>query len=81
MANKTNCCECKHSGSNSTMNSAHIHCSFFWRAGHNSKSEHPEGVEHGVKNGWYDFPYNYDPIWMKEDCPQFSPKTTHNGSN
>jgi hypothetical protein len=78
MTKKTNCHECNHSGSNANMNSAHIHCSLFWKAGQRAKSEYPEGEEHGIKSGWYDFPYNYDPTWMKEECPYFSPKTTHN---
>jgi hypothetical protein len=23
-------------------------------------------------SGWYMFPFNYDPIWMIDECPQFS---------
>jgi hypothetical protein len=55
-------------GDNDNMNSAHIHCKLFWRAGHSSRSEQPKGNENAIKNGWYDFPYNFDPVWMEEDC-------------
>lgn len=27
---------------------------------------------HGVKNGWADHPWNYDPIWV-ESCDGFTP--------
>jgi hypothetical protein len=26
--------------------------------------------EHGVKHGWANFPYNFDPIWV-EECKSF----------
>lgn len=24
--------------------------------------------EHGVKNGWCQFPLNYDPVWLEGEC-------------
>lgn len=24
------------------------------------------GDQHGIKNGWFNFPYNFDPIWLLE---------------
>jgi hypothetical protein len=69
MSDKKNTCyNCIHSGDNHDMNSAHIHCKLFWKAGNNSRSEYPKGNEEAIKNGWYDFPYNFDPVWMEEDC-------------
>jgi len=29
--------------------------------------------EHGVKNGWAEWPSNFDPCWL-EDCSLFEPK-------
>jgi len=28
---------------------------------------------HGVKNGWFNFPLNFDPRWL-ENCDGFQPK-------
>jgi hypothetical protein len=33
------------------MNSAHIHCKLFWRAGHSSRSEQPKGNENQKTGG------------------------------
>jgi hypothetical protein len=42
-------------GDNDNMNSAHIHCKLFWRAGHSSRSEQPKGNENAKKNGGMTF--------------------------
>jgi hypothetical protein len=55
-------------GDNDNMNSAHIHCKLFWRAGHSSRRSNQKEMKTQSKNGWYDFPYNFDPVWMEEDC-------------
>lgn len=48
---------------------AHSKCSFdFAKAG----IEQPKGNPHGIKAGWYMFPFNYDPVWMAEKCKAFS---------
>lgn len=31
------------------------------------------GSDHGIKNGWFDFPYYFDPIWL-EECISYRPK-------
>ena len=28
---------------------------------------------HGIKNGWFNFPYNFDPVWL-ESCDGFTKK-------
>lgn len=44
---------------------AHSKCSFdFWT----NEVEPPKGSEHGIKNGWFFFPFNYDPRWMISVC-------------
>lgn len=74
MAKETNCYSCIHSRSNSDNNSAHIHCRLHWSYNKKNKAEHPKGAEHGIQNGWYDFPYDYDPIWMIEPCKHYTTK-------
>ena len=48
---------------------AHIRCRFDWIG---QKQIMPVGKEHGIRNGWYMFPLNYDPTWMTNNCPQWS---------
>lgn len=31
------------------------------------------GTATGIKNGWFNYPYNFDPIWL-EECDGFKPK-------
>uniref|UniRef100_A0A6M3LL24 Uncharacterized protein n=1 Tax=viral metagenome TaxID=1070528 RepID=A0A6M3LL24_9ZZZZ len=62
-----NCYKCGYKGEN--PGSAHIRCKYNWR---NSKLEAPSGNPHGIRNGWYIFPVNFDPTWMQTDCPAFS---------
>lgn len=35
-----------------------------------------EGNPHGVANGWFQWPMNFDPTWLLK-CEGFSPKETH----
>ena len=64
---KAKCYECAYRGS--VPGSAHIACRFAW-----AKSEHPIplGKEHGVRNGWWVFPMDFDPVWMISECPAFA---------
>jgi len=32
------------------------------------------GNPHGIKNGWFNWPFNFDPIWL-EVCHGFKEKT------
>ena len=34
----------------------------------------PKADIHGIKSGWYNFPYNYDPVWQNELCEGFENK-------
>ncbi len=58
------CHECAYKGD--IPGDAHISCQFDW------KGPTPQGDLHGVRNGWYYFPFNYDPTWMIEECPNFA---------
>jgi len=48
---------------------AHIRCRFDWVG---QEFPMPRGDEHGIKNGWYWFPLNYDPVWMLFPCSQWA---------
>jgi hypothetical protein len=52
---------CIHSG-NDNMNSAHPLLGELDIV----RVKQPKGKQN--QNGWYDFPYNFDPVWMEEDC-------------
>lgn len=46
----------------------HISCLFDWRRGSLDGILAPGGNRHGIIKGWYNFPFNYDPTWMAEEC-------------
>jgi len=35
---------------------------------------------HGVKNGWFNFPWNFDPVWL-ENCDGFEPQSLESKVN
>lgn len=51
--------------------SAHIQCRFDWAQ---LGGEMPKGKDYGIQNGWYNFPWNYDPVWMDTECKNFKQK-------
>lgn len=64
---KKTCYNCVYRGQ--VLGSAHSNCSFnFQKAG----VEIPKGDQHGVRSGWYNFPIDFDPVWMTKPCPAFS---------
>ena len=46
--------------------SHHLECHYHWL--HKDAPNVPEGSDHGVRNGWFFFPVNFDPIWMENEC-------------
>ena len=60
---KTNCYKCKYRGT--IPGGCHTRC----------LNPDPEmtGDEHGIKNGWFNFPWNFDPIWL-ENCDGYEEK-------
>lgn len=44
--------------------SAHSRCVYAWE----SSEVTPRGDPHGIRNGWYLFPFNYDPTWGPDSC-------------
>ena len=33
-----------------------------------------KGNKHGIQNGWFNWPFNFDPVWL-EQCNGFEPKS------
>jgi len=56
------CFNCAYRGS--VPGSAHISCK--------NLSARVEGDEWGIKNGWFLWPFNFDPAWLK-DCSGYIP--------
>jgi len=63
MDGKPNCYECHYFLK--VQGSAHSVCG-------NGKA-HVTGAESGIKKGWFNWPYNFDPVWL-ESCDGFFPK-------
>ena len=64
---KQNCYSCGYKGN--IAGSCHSSCTFDWV---NSKLKPPKASLHGIKKGWYMFPFNYDPVWQEEPCKAYS---------
>lgn len=32
------------------------------------------GNPHGIKYGWFAYPWNFDPVWKTKDCSNFEAK-------
>ena len=60
---RPNCSECAHKGS--IAGDAHIRCSNY--------SARVSGSLHGIKSGWFVWPFNFDPVWLIS-CNGFKPK-------
>ena len=58
---KPNCHNCIHR--RAVSGSAHSAC--------NNVVASVSGNKHGIKNGWFQWPFNFDPVWL-ERCDGFS---------
>lgn len=38
-----------------------------------------EADPHGIKKGWFNWPWNFDPVWL-ENCNAFEPKEGNNAT-
>ncbi|PCI28497.1 hypothetical protein COB55_03805 [Candidatus Wolfebacteria bacterium] len=66
---KKSCHTCAYKGS--IPGNCHIKCTLDWSKTNNKP---PKGNPHEIKNGWFMFPYNFDPIWQESECPEHSDK-------
>lgn len=53
------CRSCKH-GSIVPGSSHHLQCA--------DPDPFMKGDDHGIKNGWFFYPLNFDPIWKTKEC-------------
>lgn len=61
---KTSCYKCVHR--KEVPGSAHSRC---------DKPDHKmTGSVHGVMNGWFNYPKNFDPVWREVECNNYKPK-------
>ena len=74
---KTDCYECKHRR-DTPPNSRHSSCDFYWRNKKSLKQERLELISnvrpYAVESGWFEFPFDYDPVWIEFGCKRFEPK-------
>ena len=70
MPNCHDCTSCR-----SLPGNAHIQCDKGVSGLFNSETNIPKikGNQHGIKNGWFFWPLNYDPVWL-ESCDSFEMK-------
>lgn len=69
MTEKKTCYSCAYCGT--IPGSCHASCTYAW----SNDEKMPAGDTHGIKNGWYMFPFNYDPVWMDEECTAHAKET------
>lgn len=58
------CHHCKHK--RSVPGNAHIQCVM--------PDMNMTGYEHGIKNGWFYYPFLFDPTWKTKMCINYEPK-------
>ena len=58
---KDNCFKCKYK--RNIPGDCHIRCS--------NPDPDMKGHEHGVNNGWFMYPFNFDPTWKAKECSNF----------
>lgn len=57
----TKCHKCKHV--RSIPGDCHVSCS--------KPDLQMTGNMHGINNGWFFYPFNYDPCWMTKECSNY----------
>ena len=58
---KTNCYKCIHR--RTIPGDCHTQCA--------KPDPDMTGDPHGIRNGWFMYPYNFDPIWKTKECVNF----------
>ncbi len=59
--NSKNCYSCEFK--RSIPGDAHIQC--------DNPDPEMTGNPHGIRNGWFFYPFNFDPIWMAKKCANY----------
>ena len=55
------CYKCKHR--RAIHGSAHILCA--------KPDMEMDGNQHGIRNGWFAYPFSFDPVWKEKLCKNF----------
>jgi len=65
-AKKKNCYSCVSKRNN--PGDCHIRCA--------NPDPEMKGKEHGVRQGWFFYPGNFDPVWMDKECSNYEEKAS-----
>lgn len=57
--NKCNVCKNKRN----ILGDCHISCA--------KPDNQMTGNDHGIRSGWFNYPYNFDPRWATKECANF----------
>ena len=60
---KSDCYECQNK--RNLPGDAHISCG--------NPDPNMKGNPHGIRNGWFMYPFCFDPVWMDKECSNFTP--------
>jgi hypothetical protein len=60
----TNCSKCQHC--KEIPADAHVRCA--------KPDPDMTGNPHGIRKGWFNYPFNFDPVWKTKDCVNFQAK-------
>jgi len=61
---KTQCSKCVNRGT--VPGNCHIACK--------DPDPNMKGDPHGIRNGWFFYPFLFDPIWRTKECANYKPK-------
>lgn len=61
---KTNCYECRNR--HAIAGDSHSYCG--------KPDLEMTGNQQAIQRGYFNYPYNYDPVWMTKECSNFEPK-------
>ena len=66
---KKRCNTCTHK--REITNSHRITCNYYWENKHllsTSPASSQDISDYAKTSGWFDFPYDFDPLWITSDC-------------
>jgi len=64
------CYSCEHK--RSIPGDCHIQCA--------NPDRNMKGNTHGIANGWFMYPFNFDPTWKTKDCANYQEKSDDSGN-
>lgn len=72
---KKRCSTCAHTSE--ITNSHRISCQYYWK-NKNLLDTSPASLcdisDYAKSSGWFDFPYDFDPLWITSDCNGYTHK-------